>query len=203
MSERARIRRYPQRAVPDQAANILARGLVAHVGFCQDGQPVVIPLSYHYDATEPDRLYLHGTHASRTLRHLASGAPVCIAVTLVEGLVYSRTAKSHSTNYRSAVCFGRARRVTGERDKAAILTRMIARYFPGRTAGRDYELPLPAHLRATAVLEVRIEEWSAKARQGGPTGVRDADLGAPGTAGVLDLAGDRHPRTNRGPRPAT
>lgn len=187
-TERTRIRRHPERAVPDEASDILARGLVAHLGFCQDGQPVVIPFAYHYDPRTPDRLYLHGAHASRALRHLATGAPVCVTVTLLDGLVYSRTALYHSMNYRSVVCFGRARRITRETEKAAIFDRMTQRYFSGRTAGRDYDAPPSAHLRGTAMVEVLIEEWSAKTRRGGPKGPRDADPSAPGTCGVIALA---------------
>lgn len=186
-TERTRIRRHPERAVPAEAPEVLAQGMVAHVGFCQDGQPVVMPLAYHFDPATPDRLYLHGAHASRTLRHLATGAPVCVTVTLLDGLVYSRTALYHSMNYRSVVCFGRARRVAGEAEKRAIFERMAQRYFAGRTAGRDYDAPPSAHLRGTALVEVQIETWSAKARRGGPTGPRDADPTAPGSRGVVAL----------------
>jgi nitroimidazol reductase NimA-like FMN-containing flavoprotein (pyridoxamine 5'-phosphate oxidase superfamily) len=80
------IRRHPERAVPDEASAILAAEMVAHVGFCEDGQPFVIPMSYHYDPQRPDRLYLHGARESRLLQVLASGAPVSVAVTLVDGL---------------------------------------------------------------------------------------------------------------------
>jgi nitroimidazol reductase NimA-like FMN-containing flavoprotein (pyridoxamine 5'-phosphate oxidase superfamily) len=202
---RTRIRQHPERSVPDEAAAILAQGTVAHLGFCDGGQPFVIPLTYHYDPATPDRLYLHGAQTSRALRHLASGAPVCVTVTLLDGLVYSRTALYHSMNYRSVICFGRARRVTREADKRAIFEGMTRRYFPGRTAGRDYDAPPSSHLRATALVEVLIEDWSAKARRGGPKGPRDADPTAPGTCGVVDL-GETHgavpPHNGRHPHSA-
>ena len=113
-----------------------------------------------------------------------------IAVTLLDALVYSRAALYHSMNYRSVVCFGRARAITSKDEKDAVLARMIGRYFPGREAGRDYEPPPDAHLEQTALLEVEIEEMSAKSRQGGPAGPRDADADAdsPGTCGVVSLS---------------
>ena len=177
---------HADRSVPEEAASILAQGLVAHVAFSLDGQPYVIPFSYQYDSSVPDRLYLHGSPESRALTHLASGAAVCVEVCLLDGLVYSRTAKYHSMNYRSAVCFGRARRVEGEAEMRDVFEKMIARYFEDRTSGRHYEAPPKAHLDATALLEISIEAWSAKARRGGPKGPRDADQSAPGTAGVVD-----------------
>src|SRR5919198_1071100 len=118
-SQRTTVKRHRERAVPEEAREILARGVVAHLGFCQGEQPFVIPFAYHYDpASSPDHLYLHGSHASRTLRHLASGAPVCVTVTTVQGLVYSRSAMYHSINYESVVCFGRARTITKRDEKA-------------------------------------------------------------------------------------
>ncbi|HEX2037107.1 MAG TPA: pyridoxamine 5'-phosphate oxidase family protein [Chloroflexota bacterium] len=181
------IRRHPERAVPQEAAAILAAGKVAHVGFCEDGQPVVIPLGYAYDPRLPDRLYLHGAPASRAVRRLAAGAPVCVTVTLLDGLVYSRTALFHSMNYRSVVCFGRGRPVVDQETQLAVFEQMVSRYFPGRAVERDYSAPTPEHLHATTLVELRIETWSAKARRGGPKGPLDADPDAPGTSGVLPL----------------
>ena len=184
---RARLQRHPERAVPEEAQAILAAGLVAHVGFVERGQPYVIPMAYHYDPATPSILYLHGGHASRLLRRLGNGAPAAIAVTLVDGLVFSRTALYHSLNYQSVVCFAHAAPPLDRRAATVALEAMIARYFPGRTAGRDYEAPPPVHLDATNVVALQIEEWSAKARRGGPTGPRDTEPNAPGSAGVVDL----------------
>jgi len=160
---------------------------VAHVGFVQDGQPFVIPVGYQYRADAPDRLYVHGSLGSRLMRHLATGAPVSIAVTLLDGLVYSRTAMNHSMNYRSVVCFGRGHRVTDDAVQRAVYDAMIDRYFPGRTAGRDYSAPTVEHLNATMLIEIEIEEWSAKMREGDPLGPEDAAEYAPGTRGVVPL----------------
>jgi nitroimidazol reductase NimA-like FMN-containing flavoprotein (pyridoxamine 5'-phosphate oxidase superfamily) len=184
---RSTIRTHADRSVPEQAAGILAQGLVAHLGFVEEGQPYVIPLSYQFSSAAPDRIYLHGSLASRAMRHLATGQPVCITVTLVDGLVYSRTAFNHSIDYRSVVCFGRGRRVTDSALQRSVYEAMIGRYFPGRTEGRDYAGPTAEHLEATALIEVAIEEWSAKVRTGGPLGPGDADDNAPGTSGVVPL----------------
>src|SRR6059058_2957223 len=162
---RARLQRHAERAVPEEAQAILAAGLVAHVGLVERGQPYVIPMAYHYDPTTPQTLYLHGGHASRLLRHLASGGPAAIAVTLVDGLVFSRTALYHSVNYRSVVCFAHVTRPLDVEVAARVLEAMISRYHPGRTAGRDYAAPPPRDVDATSLIALEIEEWSAKARR--------------------------------------
>lgn len=186
MSERARLRRHSERAVPDEAAEILGHARVAHVGFVQVGQPYVIPFLFEYSRDiAPDRLYLHGAHASRALRHLADGAAVCVEVTLLEELVYSRSAEMHSANYRSVVCFGHAKELADEPTKREVLERMTRRYFSGRTLGADYEPVTSEYLLTTSVLEVTVDEWSGKARRGPPLGPLDADPEAPGTAGVV------------------
>lgn len=188
MSEiRSQIRRNPERSVPDRAPDILAQGQVAHVAFVQDGNPVVIPFGYHFDIAVPDRLYIHGTPGGRAIGRIESGDPVCVTVTLLDGLVYSRTAFNHSMNYRSVVCFGRGRRVTEPEIQHAVYERMVSRYFSGRTPGRDYSIPTPAQLEATALIEIRIEEMSAKTREGGPLGPLDHLPDAPGTCGVVPV----------------
>jgi hypothetical protein len=189
VTERTRIRNHPERAVPGEAAAILSEGRVAHVGFVQGGQPFVIPFSYHYDPSRPDHVYLHGALKGRALGHLANGEPVCVTVTLVDGLVYSRKAMSHSMNYRSVVLLGKARAITDQSEKYELLDQMVRRYFPGRSIGSDYAPPPPADLGITAVVEVLIEEWNAKARRGGPAGPDDKRPGAPGTAGVVETGG--------------
>jgi len=183
----AAIRRHPDRAVPDEAPAILSQGLVAHIGFTIGEQPYVIPLAYHYDPVTPDRLYVHGAQASRTLRHLATGAPVCVSVTLLDGIVYSRDAQNHSLNYRSVVAFGRAYPIADPAEMTAIYAGMTQRYIPDRTAGRDNAPPEPGQLRAALMVAIAIEQWSGKARRGGPTGPHDDDPDAPGTAGVIGL----------------
>ncbi len=184
---KTQIHRHPERSVPEEFQFILERGRVAHVGFCQNGQPYVIPFSYHFDSKTSNCIYLHGAHGSRALQLLGAGAPVCVEVTLVDGLLYSRTAIDHSMNYHSAVCFGRAQWVTNNDEKAAVFEKMVSRYFPGRKASVDYEAAPASHLEGTALLEVILEAWSAKARCGGPNGPLDHEANAAGSAGVLPV----------------
>jgi nitroimidazol reductase NimA-like FMN-containing flavoprotein (pyridoxamine 5'-phosphate oxidase superfamily) len=181
------VRQHPERAVPQRAQEFLAQGQVAHVGFEQDGRPYVIPMLYQYSIEAPDRLYLHSGFSSRTLKELEKGIPVCVTVTMLDGLVYSRDAKYHSANYRSVMCFGHGQIVEDEQQKRAMFEAMTSRYFPGRTAGRDYTPAPSSHLTTTAVVEVIIEEISAKMREGGPKGPQDAQDDAPGTCGVTGV----------------
>ncbi len=187
LTERTRIRNHPERAVPDEAAEILSQGLVAHVGIIKDEMPYVVPLSYHYDADNPGTLYLHGSVRSRALKLLAGGVPVCVTVTLTDGLVYSRKAMNHSMNYRSVTLFGTAHEIVDGAAKFDLFDEMVRRYFPDRTLERDYNPPPPADLSVTTLVAVEIEEWNAKARRGGPTGPDDDDPDALGSAGVVPL----------------
>jgi nitroimidazol reductase NimA-like FMN-containing flavoprotein (pyridoxamine 5'-phosphate oxidase superfamily) len=184
MPPSTRIRRHPERAlaVPDDAEAILAQGIVAHVGFEQAGWPYVIPMTYLY---REGRIYLHGAPGSRTVKALGAGVRCCITVTLIDGLIASKSAETHSVNYRSVICFGRSRPVADEPARLALLEELIGRYFPGRTAGVDYAHITKQELKATRVVEVPIEAISAKGRDGGPRGPFDADDGAPGSAGVF------------------
>ena len=184
VTERTRVRTHPERAVPDEAEEILAAGLIAHVGFVVEGQPLVIPMGYHY---EDGTIYVHGARGGRLPRTLRDGAPVCVEVTLLDGLVASRDALYHSMNYRSAVALGHARSVVGDEDKAAILERMTRRYFAGRTVGVDYTPPSAADLKITELLAISVEELNGKKRSGPPKGPRDADPEADGTCGVFPV----------------
>ena len=161
--------------------------MVAHLGIVEDAQPLVIPLAYNYDQSQPDLIYLHGSVRSRALASLAASAPVCVTVTLVDGLVYSRKAMSRSMNYRSVVLLGKGRAITDPSEKVKLFEQMVRRYFPGRSLEKDYNPPPDGDLDATALVEVQIEEWNAKARRGGPTGPDDDNPDALGTAGVIDL----------------
>lgn len=184
-TDRTRVRMHPERTAPSEVQEILRDGLVAHVAIADDEGPVVIPMTYHYDEARADRLYLHGGHHSRLMAHVASGRAICVSVTLVDGLVYSRTALYHSVNYRSAVCFGTARPLTDRGEQREVSEGLVRRYFPRRTAGVDYD-PIPdEHLQGTAFVALTIEAASAKVRRGGPKGPRDQDPDAPGSAGVL------------------
>ncbi|HEX9037619.1 MAG TPA: pyridoxamine 5'-phosphate oxidase family protein [Ktedonobacterales bacterium] len=186
ISPRSRVRRHAEREAPTDAERILFAGRVAHVAYALDGQPYVIPFLYYY---ENGAVYLHGAPASRTLKALRNGTPVAIEVTLIDGLIASRDAESHSANYRAVVIYGRAERVVGNDEKRALLERMTLRFFPGRTVGVDYEAATVKQLRALEVLRIPIDELGAKARTGGPRGPRDDDAAASGTAYVVELGG--------------
>jgi hypothetical protein len=166
---RTRIRRHPERAVPEQAEEFLRAGRIAHVAYTVDGQPQILPFLYFYD---DGALYLHGVPASATVRALRGGAPVCASVTILDGLVASRDAKSHSANYRSVVVYGRGEVVTDLDEKRRIFERMTERFFPQREAGRDYAHATVKDLRG---VELRVDEMSAKARTGPALGAHDAD----------------------------
>jgi nitroimidazol reductase NimA-like FMN-containing flavoprotein (pyridoxamine 5'-phosphate oxidase superfamily) len=186
VSPRSRIRRHPERAAPPEAERILRAGRVAHVAYALDGQPYVIPFLYDY---EDGAIYLHGAPASQTLKALRSGVEVAIEVTQLDGLIASRDAETHSANYRAVVVYGRAERVLGLDERRTIMERTTLRYFPGRTAGADYEGATEKQLRALEVLRIPVAEVGAKMRTGGPRGYRDDDATAPGTAYVVELGG--------------
>lgn len=186
VSSRSRVRRHADREAPGEAERILLAGRVAHVAYALDGRPYVIPFLYYY---EDGAVYLHGAPASRTLKALRNGLEVAIEVALLDGLVASRDAESHSANYRAVVVYGRAERVTDNDAKRALLERMTLRFFPGRAVGVDYEAATIKQLRALEVLRVPVAELGAKMRAGGPTGPRDDDETASGTAYVVELGG--------------
>jgi len=185
LSQRAQIRTHPERAVPDEAEAILQAGLIAHLGFVSDGQPYVIPMGYHY---EGGKIYVHSRRGGRLPRHLGKGEPVCVEVTLLDGLVASRHALYHSMNYRSAIAFGRACSITKPALKMAIFERMTLRYFPGRASGVDYHPPSAADLKITDLLEIEIEELNGKKRAGPPKGPEDDLEEAFGTRGVFPVS---------------
>jgi nitroimidazol reductase NimA-like FMN-containing flavoprotein (pyridoxamine 5'-phosphate oxidase superfamily) len=182
-SERTTVKRLPKRGVYDRETvyAILDEGLVCHVGFEFEGQPFVIPTGY---CRIGDVLYIHGSAASRMLKTLSAGVPVCVSVTLLDGLVLARSAFHHSMNYRSAVVLGNARMVTDAAEKSAALTAIVDHIVPGRNA--EARAPNANELAATSVLALPIEEASAKVRTGPP--LDDAeDMSLPVWAGVLPL----------------
>lgn len=182
-TDRSTVRRLRERGSHDRARihAVLDEGLVAHVGLSVDGQPFVIPMAYGRDG---DRLILHGSVASRLLRGLTDGLPVCVTVTLLDGLVLARSAFHHSMNYRSVVVLGTATRVTDPQRAAAALDVLVDHVVPGRAA--EARPSSPAELRQTAVLEVPIEEASLKERTGGASD-DDEDLALDVWAGVVPV----------------
>jgi nitroimidazol reductase NimA-like FMN-containing flavoprotein (pyridoxamine 5'-phosphate oxidase superfamily) len=182
-SERTRVRRRDERGRYDRDTEhaILDEALVCHVGFVADGQPYVMPTTY---ARVGERLYVHGAAASRMLRTLAGGVPVCVTVTLLDGLVLARTAFHHSMNYRSVVVLGTAVEVVADDERLQALEAIVEHIAAGRW--RDVRAPNQEELRATRVLRVALDEASAKLRTGPPLdGGEDLALGC--WAGVIPL----------------
>ncbi len=162
---RTTLKRLSQRGSHDREIidRILDEGFICHVGFVIDGQPFVIPTGY---ARAGDKLFIHGSQASRMLRALKAGVNVCVTVTLIDGLVLARSAFHHSMNYRSVVIFGQARLVDDEHEKLAALYALSEHMIPGRW--KDAREPSEAELQQTTVLELPIDEASAKIRTGPP-----------------------------------
>jgi nitroimidazol reductase NimA-like FMN-containing flavoprotein (pyridoxamine 5'-phosphate oxidase superfamily) len=180
---RTRLVREAERAVYDREAayRILDEGFLCHVGFVVEGQPFVIPTSY---GRKDDRLYIHGSAASRMLRQMKEAVPVCITVTLLDGLVLARSIFNHSMNYRSVVVLGKATLVDDPAEKIEALRLLSEHIIPGRWA--DSRQPNERELKQTSVLRVPIEEFSAKVRVGPPVD-DEADYSFPTWAGVIPL----------------
>jgi nitroimidazol reductase NimA-like FMN-containing flavoprotein (pyridoxamine 5'-phosphate oxidase superfamily) len=184
VTERTRVRRKPgrgshERAVIDQ---ILDEALVCHIAFVGHGSPVVLPTT---QVRVGDAIYVHGSSASHMLRTLAGGVDISVAVTLLDGLVLSRTAFHHSVNYRSAVLFGRAVLVEDPVEKRAALAALVDKLVAGRSAA--CRPPNDAELAATTLLALPIEEASAKIRSGPPLADDGEDAALPFWAGVIPL----------------
>lgn len=164
-SHRTAIRRHPERAVTDreEVYAILDEGLVAHVGFIDDGSPVVIPTTY---ARDGELLYLHGAATGRLMSSLSNAEAICVTVTLLDGLVLARSAFNHSMNYRSVVVFGKPRAVIEKAEKERAFAALVEHIVPGRSS--DTRAPSHAELETTGVIALDLSECSAKRRVGPP-----------------------------------
>lgn len=182
-TQRSQIKRLPQRGQYEHEViyQILDEGLVCHVGFAVDGQPFVIPTAY---GRVGDRLYIHGSPASRMLRSLQGGIEVCVTVTLLDGLVLARSAFHHSMNYRSVVIFGTAMTVEDADQKLEALRAFTEHVVPGRWA--EVRPPSRQEFAGTLVLSLPLAEASAKVRTGPPSD-DEADYSLPLWAGVVPL----------------
>lgn len=181
---RTEIRRLPERGSYDRdlIRSILDEALICHIGFVDEGAPVVIPAIH---ARLGDTLYLHGSPASRMLRSMRSGEEICVTVTLVDGLVVARAAFHNSMNYRSVVVFGAPRIVTDADEKRDALEAITEHVIPGRWA--DSRPMTEKEQKGTLVAALAIAEASAKVRTGGPID-DDEDSSLPIWAGVIPLA---------------
>jgi nitroimidazol reductase NimA-like FMN-containing flavoprotein (pyridoxamine 5'-phosphate oxidase superfamily) len=183
LSGRNQVRRYAKRGVYDTATiyPIIDEALVCHVSFAMDGQPYVIPTIH---ARMGDELLIHGLKGGRMLEHVNAGNPVCVAITLLDGLVMARTVFNHSMNYRSVVLFCRGVTIEDPAQKMAALERLTEHIAPGRWA--EARQPNAKELKVTTVIALQIESASAKVRQGAP-GDDGEDLDFPVWAGVIPL----------------
>jgi nitroimidazol reductase NimA-like FMN-containing flavoprotein (pyridoxamine 5'-phosphate oxidase superfamily) len=182
-TDRTQVKRLPKRGHYERETvySILDTAFVCHVGFSVDGQPFVIPTNF---GRSGDTLYLHGSAASRMLKTLSGGVPVCVTVTHVDGLVLARSAFHHSVNYRSVVILGKAQLVEDPAEKMEALRIFTEHVMKGRW--NDVRIPTEQELKATTVLSLPLEEVSAKVRTGGPID-DEADYALPVWAGVLPL----------------
>ncbi|HTR45768.1 MAG TPA: pyridoxamine 5'-phosphate oxidase family protein [Verrucomicrobiae bacterium] len=183
-TQRTKLNRRPARGHYDSETvfRILDEAFICHVGFAAEGQPYVIPTAFgRVDRT----LYLHGSAVSRMLRTLAQGVQVCVTVTLVDGLVFARSAFHNSINYRSVVILGRALLVESSEEKWQALETFSEHVMPGRW--KDIRPPNEQELKGTSVLRLPLEEVSAKVRSGPPID-DEQDYALPIWAGVLPLA---------------
>jgi nitroimidazol reductase NimA-like FMN-containing flavoprotein (pyridoxamine 5'-phosphate oxidase superfamily) len=173
----------PARGVHDREAihAILDEAMVAHVGFAAEGQPYVIPTLH---ARVGEEVYFHGSAASRTIRALAAGAPACLTVTLLDGLVLARSAVHHSVNYRSAMVLGAARPIGDLSERMVAIEAFTERLIPGRW--QDARPPTVKELKAISVLALPLDESSAKVRTGPPLD-DDEDYALDVWAGVIPL----------------
>jgi uncharacterized protein len=180
---RTRLVREPNRASYDRETvyQILDEGFLCHVGFVAEGQPFVIPTSY---GRRDANLYIHGSAASRMLRQMKDGVDVCVTVTLLDGLVLARSIFNHSMNYRSVIILGKATLVEDPQEKLSALRVLSEHILPGRWD--DVRKPNEKELKATSVLCVPIEEFSAKVRTGPPIDDEE-DYSFPTWAGVIPL----------------
>ena len=182
-TERTTLRRKPERAVyqRDAVYRILDEALFCHVAYVADSSPVVVPTIH---ARLGDVLYLHGSAASRTMRRLKIGSEVCVAVTILDGLVLARSGFNHSMNYRSVIAFGRVREVMEGEEKRRALDALVDHIVDGRSS--DARKPDDTELKQTTVLAMDLEEASAKVRTGPPKDDED-DYELPVWAGVLPM----------------
>lgn len=165
VTDRSKIQRRPRLGSHEREIinQILDEALVVHVGFIVNEQPFVIPMAY---GREADRLYLHGSNASRMLQTLEKGIDICVTATLLDGIVIARSLFHHEMNYRSVVLFGRAILVEGEEEKMHALKVLSEQIIPGRW--EQARKPTLQEVKATTVLVFPIKEGSAKIRSGEP-----------------------------------
>jgi nitroimidazol reductase NimA-like FMN-containing flavoprotein (pyridoxamine 5'-phosphate oxidase superfamily) len=181
---RIKVRRKPKNARYDRESvnRVLDRGLVAHVSFAIDAQPYCIPTLY---ARVGDQVLIHGSSASRMTRLLASGAPACVTVTILDGLVLARSAFEHSANYDSVVLLGSFHAISDEAEKRVAIEQLVEAFLPGRWS--EVRPPTRQELKGTAVLAMPIDEASVKTRSRPPDDDSSPDARLDVWAGVIPV----------------
>ena len=182
-TERTKVRRKPERGSYDRKLiySILDEAFVCQVAFIDNDLPIVVPTNY---VRVGDKLFLHGSTASRLMKTLASGAPFCLNVTLLDGIVCAPSATGHSVNYRSVVVMGKAEIVEGEAAKFAAMHDFVEYVIRGRWA--SVLPPTEQELKGTMVLAVPLVEASAKVRTGFAVN-DDKDYSALAWTGVIPM----------------
>ena len=182
-SDRTRVKRLPERGAYDRVSldAIIDEAPICHLGFVDDDSPFVIPTIH---ARDGDTIYLHGSPASRMLRLMKQGLPVCVTVTILDGIVAARSVFHHSMNYRSAVVLGQARLVDDEDERLRAMEMITEHVLPGRWSEARH--PSDVENNGTLIVAVPIEEFSVKSRTG-PPGDDDEDYDLPIWAGVVPL----------------
>ncbi len=183
VTEKTKIKRLPKRSSYDfkEITKILDDSFVCHIGFSINGQPFVIPTCY---GRKNDEIFFHGAKTSRMLGHIKTGSEICITITLLDGIVLARSAFHHSINYRSVVLFGKANELTNPKEKIKALKIITEHIISGRW--NDVRKPNEKELNATSVFSLKIDEASAKVREGGPVDDKE-DMNLNVWAGVLPL----------------
>ena len=183
VTEKTKVKRLPKRSVYDfeKIAEILDSSFVCHIGFSINRQPFVIPTCF---GRKDDEIFFHGAKTSRMLEHIKSGSEICITVTLIDGIVLARSVFHHSINYRSVILFGNAKEINDPFEKTDALKIITEHIIPGRWS--DARKPNEKELNATSVFSLKINEVSAKVRDGGPVDEKE-DMGLNVWAGVLPV----------------
>jgi nitroimidazol reductase NimA-like FMN-containing flavoprotein (pyridoxamine 5'-phosphate oxidase superfamily) len=184
VSDRVRVRRGPTKGRYDQASidDILSRGLLAHVAFFDGRDPCCIPMLYAHFG---EKLYIHGSTASRAIRALAERAAACVTVTIVHGLVLARSAFEHSANYEAVMAFGTFAQIDDDAERLAAFEAFTEKLLPGRWG--EVRQPNAKELKATSILAMEIDEASAKIRTGPPDDDDSPDAERDTWAGVVPI----------------
>ncbi len=164
ITERTKVNRLPKRASYDRNViyNILDSTFICHIAFNIEGQPYIIPIVY---GRKDDKIYIHGLKTNRMFNSFNSGKDVCISVSLIDGIILARSAFHHSANYRSVIMFSKPELILDQNKKLEALKNIMEHFIPGRW--EETRKPNEKELNATSVFSFKIDEASAKIREGG------------------------------------